>query len=565
MKQISNDNAANRNSYIGYVHGIGEHTYKEEMLNKLEELGNMHKEGFVHFHDLDASGLTYNCLGFNFVNSFPYHEFEDLDDLSKINHLFHYIQMLFIKVGNEQSGGMSFIDFDNDMATVLENLNIDLNLTNEKMYRSGTRELILWCNEDHTRMGQTSYYVSFNIGLSKTQLAKKVALILLEEFEALGDLVFKPNIIFKVKKGINLELNAPNYDLLQKSLTITSKKMIPTYLLCDSKPNEGVDPYKLGIMGCRSRVVNDLYGCEGSVGRGNIANTTINLPRLALEIDKRYGGKDFEYKLNAFQNLWDEYALDVKCQLISRYQELCQRKKEDFPTNLETQLWCESFNTDNLEDVFKHGTLSLGFIGLSEAMEVLSGRKFYEDMTVYMSALGFVKHMRDYCDFFTKESKLNFSLLATAGELISGRFIDKDKEDYNPKVYIFSKGFYTNSFHINVDSRMPGYKKIQMEGLFHEYCNGGCISYIELGEAPLGNEESLLEYINIAIKAGTHYLGFNFPKDVCNCCKMAGIFDICPKCKSNNISRIRRVSGYLEILDGFTKGKKNEVNYRRSN
>ena len=104
-----------------------------------------------------------------------------------------------------------------------------------------------------------------------------------------------------------------------------------------------------------------------------------------------------------------------------------------------------------------------------------------------------------------------------------------------------------------------------MEGLFHEYCNGGCITYIELGEAPLSNVEGLLEYLNIATEAGTHYLGFNFPKDVCNCCNTSGVFDICPKCKSNNITRIRRVSGYLEILDGFTKGKKNEVKARRAN
>ena len=251
--------------------------------------------------------------------------------------------------------------------------------------------------------------------------------------------------------------------------------------------------------------------------------------------------------------------------LVDRYKRLCKLKKEDFPTNLETQLWCESFNRDNLEDVFKHGTLSIGFIGLGEAIEVLTGSKYYENVKSYMYALGIVKHMKDYVDFLRNEYKMNFSLLATAGELISGRFIDIDKELYKPEVDIFSKGFYTNSFHIDVDSKLPGYKKIQMEGLFHEYCNGGCITYIELGEAPLSNTEGLLEYLDIATKAGTHYLGFNFPKDVCNNCGVSGVFDICPKCKSNNITRIRRVSGYLEILDGFTEGKKNEVKHRMKN
>ena len=116
-----------------------------------------------------------------------------------------------------------------------------------------------------------------------------------------------------------------------------------------------------------------------------------------------------------------------------------------------------------------------------------------------------------------------------------------------------------------MDSGLPGYKKIQLEGLFHELCNGGCITYLELGEAPLGNEESLEEYINLAVKSGIHYLGFNFPKDVCNNCRTSGVFDSCPKCKSKDITRIRRVSGYLEILDGFTNGKKAEEKNRRKN
>ncbi len=182
-----------------------------------------------------------------------------------------------------------------------------------------------------------------------------------------------------------------------------------------------------------------------------------------------------------------------------------------------------------------------------------------------MSALGFVKHMREYCDFLRGQYQLNFSLLATSGELISGRFIDYDKDEFGGHPEIFDKGFYTNSFHINVDSELPAFKKIQMEGLFHEICNGGCITYVELGEAPLGNDEGLREYVECAIASGTHYLGFNFPKDICRDCKATGVFDTCPVCGGKHITRIRRVSGYLEILDGFTKGKKNEEKTRKAN
>ena len=216
-------------------------------------------------------------------------------------------------------------------------------------------------------------------------------------------------------------------------------------------------------------------------------------------------------------------------------------------------------------DVFKHGTLSIGFIGLSETIEILTGEKYYRSFDGYIRALGLVKHMKDFCDFLRKTYNLNFSLLATAGELISGRFIEIDKKIFNPNINIFKKGYYTNSFHIDVDSNLVGIAKIRIEGLFHKLCNGGCISYVELGEAPLENVEGLDEYIKVATDNSIHYLGFNFPKDVCKKCGTSGVFDECPKCHSKEITRIRRVSGYLEVLDGFTAGKKAEEKNRKSN
>ncbi|MDD6053945.1 MAG: anaerobic ribonucleoside-triphosphate reductase, partial [Clostridiales bacterium] len=414
-----------------------------------------------------------------------------------------------------------------------------------------------------TRMGQTAYYVSLNIGLAKNEFARFIAYTLIDEFEKAGDLVFKPNIIFKIKGGINRFENDINHDLLKKSLLCTAKKMIPTYVLCDSEPNKNVDAEKLAIMGCRTRVVADLFGENSSIGRGNIDNISINLPKLALEVDRDFGSLSVDEKIAKFIDKWDSVAKVTKDILLDRFEKVCSRTSEDFPINKKHHLWIEDF--DDVKSVFRHGTLSLGFIGLSEAFEVLTGERYYDNADVYVSALGFVKHMRDYCDFLRTEYNLNFSLLATSGELISGRFIDMDKEEFNPKAKIFEKEFYTNSFHINVDSDLSAFRKIQLEGLFHEVCNGGCITYVELGEAPLGNDEGLLEYVEHATKSGVHYLGFNFPKDVCNGCGASGVFDECPVCRSKEITRIRRVSGYLEILDGFTKGKKNEEKNRRAN
>ncbi len=566
MKQTNNENAANRISYVGNNYSIGEKEVKKEILKSFpEEWRKLHESGMIHIHDLDAYGQTYNCLTFN-LKEFPYDEFTGLSNTQAIIHLFQYFKILIEEMGNEQSGGMAFANFENEVAEILEKTTENLSDADFSLLDASIREFILFCNDNHTRMGMTSYYVTLNIGLAKNDLARRIDEMLLDNFEDLGDMVYKPNIVFKVKQGISRYPEDKNYDLLKKSLLLTAKKMIPTYLLCDCDEDKNVNPYLLSIMGCRTRVVDDLYGKKGAIGRGNIDNISINLPRIALEIDKEYRESSIEEKVSTFKKRWTDVAEKVKDILIDRYEKLIRHEKTCFPVNSKRNLWCVDFSkSENLEEIFKHGTLSIGFIGLSEAMEVLSGEKYYANSENYILAYSIVKHMRDYCDFLRREYKLNFSLLATSGELISGRFTQLDKKEYRPQIDIFSKGFYTNSFHVEVDSRLPAYKKLQIEGLFHTLCNGGSISYVELNEAPLGNFEGLDELVEVAIHASVHYLGFNFPKDVCNECNTAGVFDECPHCHSRNITRIRRVSGYLEILDGFTIGKKNEVRNREGN
>ena len=559
-----NDNATNRYSFVGEIYQEGAQSRKERILSELPRAwSELHKKGYIHIHDLDAYGLTNNCLAFDILRDFPYDSFKTGSQARRIIGAFDYLKSLFADIGNEQSGGMALANFDNDMATILERLGVELNDHTREILSACIRDLIEWCNHTHTRFGQQCYYVSLNIGLAESEPARFLAFTLLDEFEKAGDLVFKPNIIFKVCRGISRAEGDRNYDLFRKSLLCTAKKMIPTYLLCDCKMDAGVDPYGLSIMGCRTRVVSDVYGRDTSIGRGNIDNISINLPRLALEVARERSAADTAGKLRAFEEKWDAIADTVKDILLDRFEKTCARKKEDFPINANHALWVIPF--EDPKEVFKHGTLSLGFIGLSEAIEILSGKRFYSDDAAYAAALGFVKHMRAYCDALRDRYKLNFSLLATSGELIAGRFIQMDRKIFKGYENIFEKGFYTNSFHVNVDSGLSAYDKLQAEGCFHEWCNGGCITYVELGEAPLSNDEGLREYIECAIESGVHYLGFNFPKDVCDHCGATGIFDECPVCHGKKITRIRRVSGYLEILDGFTEGKKNEENARRAN
>ena len=561
--QKCNENAANRYSYVGEVYNIGEKDIKRRILDGLNpEWKALHENGYIHIHDLDAYGLTYNCLTFNILADFPFEKFKSYTVSRKITAFYDYLKSLFSAVGNEQSGGMALANYDNDTAEIFLRIGVDVS-KNEELIRSCTADLIEWCNNTHTRMGQTSYYVTLNVGLAKNEDARKICLILLDEFEKSGDMVYKPNIVFKVAGGINRYETDKNYDLYKKSLLCTAKKMIPTYLLCDSAPNRSVNPEKIGVMGCRTRVVANVFGEDTSVGRGNIANISVNLPRLALETDKECINANEETKIKVFSEKWDRVANVTKDILLDRYVKVCKRQLSDFPINAKHKLWLKDFG--DCESVFKNGTLSIGFIGLSEAIEVLTGKRFYADEHAYKVAVKFIKHMRRYCDELRDRFNLNFSLLATSGELISGRFIDYDKKIFPNRCGIFTKGFYTNSFHVNVDSDLIAFDKIRLEGPFHEMCNGGSITYVELKEAPLCNDEGLREYVECAIENGVHYLGFNFPKDVCNECGASGVFDVCPECGSKNITRIRRVSGYLEVLDGFTAGKKNEVKTRKEN
>lgn len=561
MKQLKNDNAANRASYVGYIYNIGEIKHKDDILNSIpKEWASLHRKGYIHIHDLDAYDLTYNCLTLDLAKIFPFNDFKNYNEESKLINIFSFIKELLINLGNEQSGGMAFANFDNELASIITKLNINY-LNNKNLIKALLSDFIIWCNNNHTRMGQTSYYITLNIGLANNELAHYISEMLLESFYETLDKIIKPNIVFKVKKGINLEEKDKNYDLLKLALKCTTKKMIPTYLLCDSKEDKDFDPNLLSVMGCRTRVVNDIYGNVGAIGRGNIANISINLVRIALEtIKEKSSSKTIE---ELFITKWDKIANLVKDILLDRFNKVCLSNKNNYQYNMKYKLWCEDFNKP-LKEIYKHGTLSIGFIGLSEAIEILTNKKYYDNIKNYVMAIRTIKHMRDYCDYLTKTYNLNFSLLATSGEYISGRFVELDKKDYG-NLNIFKKGYYTNSFHVDVDSNLSGYKKLQYEGPFHELCNGGSISYLELGEAPIGNTLGLLEYINIAITNNVHYLGFNFPKDICNNCGYSGIFDKCPHCSSTNVTRIRRVSGYLEILDGFTPGKKAEEKNRRRN
>ena len=473
LKSINYEHAAQRKTFVGLVYSRGSKELKETILNGLEKrFSKLHREGRIHIHDLEAYGETYNCLTPNILKGFPYGEYTNYSDFKKIIELFNYYRHIIVGLGNEQSGGIAFANFDEEIEIIYTKLNIAKNESNFQILRDCIDSFLKWINEARDRCGQVQYYVTLNLGLATGEFSRFVTSSVLKCF--MDSKYIRPNIIFKLKKGINRENGDKNYDLFLLAMECTCKKMIPTYFLGDSSHNLKVDPFKIALMGCRSKVYQNEHGEDTTIGRANIVYNTINLPRIALEVDNNNPHLTKEEKIGLFIKKWMEIADDVKDLLFDRYYKICKQEPEDFPHNLEHNLKILDLNKLNsMEELFKNGTLSIGFIGLSETIELLTGEKYFTSEENHQVAIDLIKMMKDTIDKYRKEYNMNFSLLGTSGEFISGRFPSIDKNYFSNS--LIDKGYYTNSFHVDVDSRLNAFEKLKYEGPFHKFCHGECI------------------------------------------------------------------------------------------
>ena len=392
------NNAAKRSTFVGNIYEEGVSKVKRTILETIHpELMEYHSKGYIHIHDLEGYGKTYNCLTLNILKNFPYKDVQKKSDFHKILHIIEYYKLAIANIANEQTGGISFANFDMEISQLFTSLNIQENEVNFTLLTEVLDSFIYWINHSLTRYGQECYYVSLNLGLSTTSIGRHVVKSVLHIYENANYnvSVIRPNIIFKVHENINLTPNTPNYDLLLDALHCTSKKMNPTYLLCSSSTNKAFAPESLSIVGCRTRVMQNRFGKPTSIGRGNIANISINLPRLAFETMEEQAEDHFQ----SFKEKWLGIAQVAKTILLDRYQRTYELDIDNYPANSYYQFWEVPFEENsNLEDVFKHGTLSIGFIGLSEAMETFFNKKFYEDEQVYECSKQFVQ-------FYARTSK----------------------------------------------------------------------------------------------------------------------------------------------------------------
>jgi len=542
------ENAAVRTNVVSDIFQLGVSTYKKNALGCLPPyLAALHQDGHFHIHDLEFYGTLYNCSIPLLENYIDTTQFLSFSPAFRIVAVFDKIKELIVKLAMCQSGGIGFANFDTDISLFLQHLKIAFSESNIAYLSETIKLFIQWVNTTSTRYCREPYYLSFNLGLDTSDWGRIITKCMLNAFEQLPTYWTRPNIIFKVKSGINREPYSPNYDIFQQALACTARRMIPTYLLLDSSVNRNTAPFRLAVMGCRTRVYQNVSNEETSLGRGNLAYVSLNLPRLALE------NQTIERFYNALENLLRN-ASDV----LKHRTELLQNSS-GFQFVLQNRLW----NVGSTDEFIKRGTLSIGFIGLAETVEILTGVKMQQDISAFALAVSIVSRMRHFVDELRKTEQRNYSLIATSGEMISGRFCRIDKAIIPHPVH--EKGFYTNSFHYEVDSRVSLFEKLHGEGQFHCLCNGGCISYIEFQSAPLDNILALEDAINFGTEQGISYLGFNYPLDICRNCGTSGTFEICPACNSSEIQRIRRVSGYLEDFDYFTEGKRNEIAKRQAN
>lgn len=539
------DLANRKNNASGEIVEAGQNYRKNYVLNNVipEKYARKHNNRTCHIHDLECYDITYNCIGVS------------VSDLIGNKHrnfcnMISALHRAIVEITNIQSGGIGFINFDSDIAPYITN-------ASDSEIIDCFRNFFLDLNMN-TRKGCEKPYVTFNFGLETNENGKRASRLMLEAYEKgddRGNPFIFPNLVFKLKSLVNIETKSPNHDLYLLSLKVTSKRMVPTYFNCDSSSNKQYLSNTIGIMGCRTRVVANVNGQEGSFNRGNVACVTLNLVQMAYQAEQNKG-KFFE--------LLQENMDDAKDLLLHRFNLLCNQGNFD---DVYSKGYYAGSERSAAYEMFKNGTLSIGFIGLWDAISVLVNESIdsiYVMKKNYDLAYSIIQAMRDYADQATKTEKLNFSLLASAAEGVTGNFAQYDSMNLGRNFDVCKKGFYTNSFHVPVDLSMNYRDKIDAEARFHHLCNGGSITYSELNEMPGINIEAVKEIVEYAYENDCNYIGINFPMDNCKTCGFIGrISDKCPCCKSIDIRRLRRVSGYLSEEKSFTSGKHKELQQRK--
>ena len=396
-------------------------------------------------------------------------------------------------------------------------------------------------NTMHSRAGAQVPFSSVNFGTDTSPEGRMVIknyLLATDAGLGHGETPIFPISIFKVKEGVNYNKEDPSYDLFRLACRVSAKRLFPNFSFLDSsfnKPNlvEGDFNTEVGYMGCRTRVLANVCGPSVTPGRGNLSFTSINLPRIGLKHGIALGERK-KADMKGFYEELDETMDLVKGQLLQRFECQCSKTRANFKFLLGSHVWINSENMDSttrLRTVLKHGTLSIGFIGLAETLMALIGEHHGESEAAQKLGLEIIGHMRAKCDEYTKENNLNFTCLATPAEGLSGRFVAIDRSIYGKIKGITDRDYYTNSFHVPVYYKTTVKHKMEVEGKYHKLTNAGHISYIELDGDTVNNVDAFESVVRIMHDCDIGYGAINHPVDRDPVCGYVGVIkDVCPRC-----------------------------------
>lgn len=558
----------NGDTPMGAMLQQGANTAKEYYLETMvdPEIANLHRKGWIHIHDLDFYGWTTTCTQIELRKLFKGGFNTGHGHLREPKSIGSYAALAAIAIQsnqNDQHGGQSIIDFDYamgdgvrltyhrylreafDIQAQLKNdgeadYSTDIHWREEYAMKKTTRDtyqamegLIHNLNTMHSRAGAQVPFSSLNYGLDTSwegRLAMEQLLLATEAGLGNGETPIFPIQIFRVKEGVNYNPEDPNYDLFKLAMRVSAKRLFPNFSFIDAPFNlryyrPGHPETEVGYMGCRTRVMGNVCGPEVAPGRGNLSFTSVNLPRLAIES----GGH-----VNAFFFHLGAMLSRVRDQLMARYRVQSERTVRNFPFLMGEGVWLDSEKLgpdDCVAEVLRHGTLSIGFIGLAETLKALTGKHHGESAEAQKLGLAIVGYIRKFCDQTSEELGLNFTCLATPAESLSGRFVKLDKERYGEIEGVTDRDYYTNSFHIPVYFPICAARKIEMEAPYHALTNAGHISYVEMDGDATRNLEAFEAIIRYMKECGIGYGSVNHPVDRDPVCGYNGIIgDICPKC-----------------------------------
>ncbi|MDR3230587.1 MAG: anaerobic ribonucleoside triphosphate reductase [Synergistaceae bacterium] len=578
--------------------------YFNEMFVLKPEHAAAHKQGDIHIHDMDFLTLTTTCCQIDLDALFKNGFGTGHGYLREPNDIRSYAALACIAIQsnqNDQHGGQSVAAFDFAMAPGVAKTYARLyreNLEKAQLLLPGALDnpetrrraevfareaaeretdratyqameaLVHNLNTMHSRAGAQIPFSSLNYGTDTSpegRLVTKNLLLATDAGLGNGETAIFPVSIFKVKEGVNYNPEDPNYDLFQLACRVSAKRLFPNFAFIDAPFNlkyyrPGRPETEIAYMGCRTRVVGNVVdeAREIVTRRGNLSFTTVNLPRPAL----KSAGIE-----NEFFRLLDEKIDLVVDQLLERFRIQAKKKVKNFPFLMGQGIWMDSEKLgpdDEIGEVLRHGTLSMGFIGLAECLKALTGHHHGETPEAQELGLKIVGHMRRRMDEASLMHRMNFTLLATPAEGTAGRFVKMDRELFGALEGVTDREYYTNSFHIPVYYKLRAYDKIRLEAAYHELTNAGHITYVEMDGDPLKNPRAFEKIVRAMKEAGVGYGSINHPVDRDPVCGHTGVIgEVCPFCGREEggvrFERIRRITGYLVgTLDRFNDAKKAE-------